>query len=99
MVPLCKGDRQRALVDSAVQASITLGAVVEPGLGPNGTLQRCEAQACNLYLYLRSVARATFFFTLHYRIRRVGGECGRSNELLQLRMPDIGDDLALSSSN
>ena len=38
MVPLCKGDREQTLVDSAVQASITLGAVADPGFGPNGTL-------------------------------------------------------------
>lgn len=38
MVPLCERARLGALVDSAVQASVTLGAVVRPSFGPNGTL-------------------------------------------------------------
>lgn len=43
MEPLCEGDHLRVFVDGAVQASITLGAVVQPSFGPNGTY----AKTCN----------------------------------------------------
>lgn len=39
MEPLCLGERRCVLADSVVQASITLGAVVQPSFGPNGTLK------------------------------------------------------------
>lgn len=54
MEPLCEGDHLRVFVDGAVQASITLGAVVQPSFGPNGELMHVHV-LYNLQPHLNTI--------------------------------------------